>query len=193
MHRRGRDAERVGFANSGGLVFVDESAEAISTGDFARSGRAGEPQHWPLAVGRQEVQRPMRAVAVVVLDEDAEHSLEVAPVENEEPVETRGAGGADEALCYRVRLRRSHRCLDDLDAFAGEDSVEGARVSAVAVANQEPKPRRLLLERPRELAGPLADPRSGRVSGAAGEVDASAGLASWMKKRNGRTAGARSS
>jgi len=35
-------------------------------------------------VGRQEVERAVRAVAVVVLDEDAEHSLEVAPVENED-------------------------------------------------------------------------------------------------------------
>ena len=39
-----------------------------------------------------------------MLDEDAENSLEVAPVENEEPVETLGAGGADEALGDRIRF-----------------------------------------------------------------------------------------
>ena len=39
-----------------------------------------------------------------MVDEDAEHSFEVAPVENEEPVETFGAGGADETLGDRIRF-----------------------------------------------------------------------------------------
>jgi hypothetical protein len=41
-HRSGSDAEdgtpRVGFANSGGLVFVDEAAEAIAAADTAAGG-----------------------------------------------------------------------------------------------------------------------------------------------------------
>jgi hypothetical protein len=79
----------------------------------------------------------MRAVAVVVVDEDKEHSLEVAPVENEEPIETLGADGADEALCDRIRLGRPDRCPDDLDAFAVKDGVEVTRELGIAIADQE--------------------------------------------------------
>jgi hypothetical protein len=38
----------------------------------------------------------MRPLGVVVLDIDAEHSLEVAAVENEQPVEAFRANGADQ-------------------------------------------------------------------------------------------------
>jgi len=77
----------------------------------------------------------VRPVQVVVVDEDSEHVLEVPPVEDQEPVEALSADSADEALCDRVRLRRSHRCLDDLDAFAREDGIEVAGVLAVSVAD----------------------------------------------------------
>ena len=85
-----------------------------------------------------------------------------------------GAGGADETLCERVRLRRSYRGLDDHDALASEDGVEVASELAVAVTDQEAKRFRSLLERPGELARVLSGPGSGRVGGAAGHVDASA-------------------
>ena len=80
----------------------------------------------------------MRPVGVVVIDEDAEHTLEVPSVEDQKPVETFSAGGADEALGDRVRLWSAHRRLDDLDAFACEDGIEVAGELAVAVADQEP-------------------------------------------------------
>jgi hypothetical protein len=41
-----------------------------------------------------------------VLDEDAQNSFEMAPVDDEEPVETLGAGGADEALGDCIRFGR---------------------------------------------------------------------------------------
>src|SRR5262245_59547206 len=44
----------------------------------------------------------------------------------------------------------------------------------MAVANQEAETRRLLLDRPDELARLLGDPLSARVGGAAGEVNAAA-------------------
>jgi hypothetical protein len=43
-------------------------------------------------------------MAVVVVDEDAEHALEVPAVEDEEPVEALRADGADEALGDRIRF-----------------------------------------------------------------------------------------
>jgi hypothetical protein len=59
-----------------------------------------------------------------VAGEDAEHALEVTLVHDQEPVETFGGEDADETVGGCVRLRRSHRRLDDLAAFAGEDGIE---------------------------------------------------------------------
>ena len=61
--------------------------------------------------------------------------LEVSAVEDQEPVETLSANGADEALGDRVRLRRPKRCADDFDALASEHLVEGAAELAVAIVD----------------------------------------------------------
>jgi hypothetical protein len=84
---------------------------------------------------RAQGEGAMRALAVVMLDVDAEYSLEVAPVKDEEPIEALGADGAYEALrnCVCLGARTSH----DPDPLAAEDFVEGPRVLAVAVADQE--------------------------------------------------------
>src|SRR5262249_18053040 len=52
--------------------------------------------------------------------------------------------------------------------------VEATRELRIAVANKEAETRRLLLDRPGELAGLLGDPLSAWVGGAAGEVNAAA-------------------
>jgi len=44
-------------------------------------------------------------VAVVVVDEDAKHALEVLSVEDEEPVEAFRACGADEAIAFAFGAR----------------------------------------------------------------------------------------
>jgi hypothetical protein len=80
----------------------------------------------------------MRPLAVVVVDVGAEHAFEVTAVEEQQPVQTLGAYGPDEALRDRVCFRRSHRRPHDPDALAAEDFVEGAAVLAIAVADQEP-------------------------------------------------------
>src|SRR2546422_9286539 len=87
-----------------------------------------------------QVERAMRPLSVVVVDEDPEHPLEVAPVENQQPVQTLSTHRADEAFRERVCLWCPHRRLHDPDAFAAEDLVEGAAVLAVAVADQEAHP-----------------------------------------------------
>jgi hypothetical protein len=48
----------------------------------------------------------------------------VAAAEDEEPVETLGADGADEPLGVGVRLWCAHRRGDDSDPFAAEHLVE---------------------------------------------------------------------
>src|SRR6266540_4351804 len=106
-----------------------------------------------------------------MVDEDPEHAFEVTSIENQQPVETLGSDGPDEALRYRVRLRRPHWCLYGPDAFAVEDFVEGAAVLAVAVPDQEADT--LVREVEAEVARLLRHPGAVWVGGAAGEADAS--------------------
>src|SRR5215218_7760490 len=98
-------------------------------------------------VGGFEVERAVWPVAVVMVNEGPEHALEVAAVDDQQPVEALGTDGADETLRDRVRLRRLRRRLD-LDALACEDGVELACELAVAVTDQGAKRRRTLLQRP---------------------------------------------
>ena len=117
---------------------MDEAAESVSALDAAdRRAQGAEPL--VRRFGRCEMQRSVGSVGVVVVDEDAEHMFALATVHDQEPVEAFGADGADKALGDRVGFRRSQGCLDDLDAFAGEDRVEVAAELAVAVADQEAK------------------------------------------------------
>jgi hypothetical protein len=98
--------------------------------------------------------------------------LEVAPAEDQEPVKALGTDGANESFSDRVRLRCSHGCLDDPDAFAAEDFVEGAAVFAVSVADE--KPHAVIWGIEAEVACLLCHPLAGRVAGAAGEPDTTA-------------------
>ena len=79
-----------------------------------------------------------------MINEGAQYALKVTAVDEQEPVEALSASGADEAFRDRVGLRRTDRCLDDLDALACEDGVEVAGELAVAVADQEAERRRAL-------------------------------------------------
>src|SRR4029453_17918364 len=98
-----------------------------------------------------------------MLDEDPEHPFEMAAVEDQEPVETLRADGADEALGNRVRLRRSHWDADDLDPFASEDDVEVTRELALTIPDQEANRCRALRQSPSELTSLLSHPGAARV------------------------------
>src|SRR5205823_3579846 len=93
-------------ASSGGsVVLVDEAAEAVMT-----VNRAAD---WLLAGARRfrwaQVERVVRPLTVVVVGVDAKDVLEVAPVQDQQPVEALRADGTDEPLCDRVRLWCPHR------------------------------------------------------------------------------------
>ena len=68
--------------------------------------------------------------------------------DRDDPVETLSADRADQSFAERVRLGRSYRRLDDLDAFACEDGVKvaGARktVSALHAVTEAPYAERRL-------------------------------------------------
>src|SRR5213080_1507252 len=116
----------------------------------------------------------MRPMAVVMVDVDAEHLLELSPADDQDPVEALAADGADPALGERVRLRRPEWCADDLDSVASEDLVEDAAELAVSVVNQEADRCQPCRERPGELASLLGCPGPARVRGAAGQMHAPA-------------------
>ena len=141
----------------------DKSAGAVLALDDAR-WRVQPPRAVDRGIARLRIVRAMRAVRVVVVDTNAERVLEVAAVHDQDPVEALGADCGGETLAQCVRLRRSHRCLDDLEAFACEHGIEIASELAVAIADQELKRSRPLLERRDELASLLNDPRPGRLA-----------------------------
>ena len=114
----------------------------------------------------------MWALAVVVAGVDAEHVLEMAPADDQQPVETFGADRAHEALGVGVRLRCTDRRVDDLDPLAEEHLVEGCAELAVAVMDQEAHPLEQSGEA--EIARLLRHPGAGRIGRATGEVDAAA-------------------
>src|SRR5919197_6125442 len=120
----------------GAVVFVDESAESVAALDLsATRWRIGSCR-----VGRQQCQSAMWAFAVVMGGVGAKHRFEMSAADDQQPVETFGADGADEALGVGVRLRCLDRRVDHLDPFAAQDLVEGGGELAVAVVLQEPHP-----------------------------------------------------
>jgi hypothetical protein len=69
-----------------------------------------------VAVWREEIEGAVRPVLVVMRAVNAEHVFEIMTAEDEDAVEAVGADGTHPALGEGVRVRRLHRCLDDLDA-----------------------------------------------------------------------------
>ena len=99
----------------------------------------------------------MWPVLVVVATVDAEHMLEMAPAENEDPVEAVGAERADPALGEGVRVWRLDRSADHLDALGAEDLVEGVAELRVAVVDEKPE-RSLVAQLHDQVARLLDDP-----------------------------------
>jgi hypothetical protein len=114
----------------------------------------------------------MRALRVVVVDVDAQHTLEVAAVEDQQPVDAFGADGSEEPLGDGVPLRRPHRSLHDPNPVAAEHLAEGAAVLVVAIADQQA--HALVGEVDAEVARLLGASSPGGLGRAAGEPDAPA-------------------
>jgi hypothetical protein len=70
---------------------------------------------------------------VVMRDVGREDSVEVPAVDDQEPVETLAADGADPPFDERVRAGRPYRCADDPDAVGAEHLVDRRCELAVAV------------------------------------------------------------
>jgi hypothetical protein len=75
-------------------------------------------------------------MAVVVINEDAKHALEMLAIADQEPVQRFGADGPHEPLRHSVRLRGTKRGAKDLDPVAATHLVKTGREFLVSIANQ---------------------------------------------------------
>src|SRR5437660_11014358 len=112
-----------------------QAAQSITTLDHASGRCTGNVGRF----GREQRESAVRALVVVMREIDAQHSLE-ASAEDQQPVETLAADGANEALRERVCLWCVDRRMDHFDSFAAEDLVEDGGELAVAVVDQEAHP-----------------------------------------------------
>jgi SnoaL-like polyketide cyclase len=94
--------------------------------------------------------------------------LELSAAGYQEPVEARAANAADPAFHVRVRVRRSHRRANDLDAVSRQDGVEDAREHGIAVMDKEPNLPLTIVELHQQVARLLKHPSGFRT--AAGDV-----------------------
>src|SRR5205823_8699079 len=91
--------------------------------------------------------------------------------EDQEPVETFPAHAAYSALRAGIRVRRLDRRSDDLDAFAGEDRVEGMAELPVAIMDQEAVAAGWSRRDPSQVARLLHHPRRIRMTGTGDVLD----------------------
>jgi hypothetical protein len=137
------DTEPVGCTNAFMQLFgTHESAEQVAPVDSCRRILAtkGRFDSW---IRRLQPERPVWAMGVVVLDVDPQHLLEVAPADNQQPVQSLGADRPDPAFGVGVGVGRLDRRDQHLSALRLEHVVEGAGELGVAVAEQESRMRSL--------------------------------------------------
>ena len=104
----------------------------------------------------------MWPVLVVVTAVDTEHMLEMAPAEDEDPVEAVGADRAHPTLGVGVCVRGLNGRTDHRDALGAKDLVEGVAELGVAIVEEEPE-RVPVAELHDEVARLLGDPVSVRI------------------------------
>jgi len=92
------------------VVFVDESGEYITTDDLSEASRPGFRTPW---LRRHQPQGPMRSMAVVVLDELRQDTVEMSRSDDQQVIETLAAGGSDPALREGVGARSPDRGARD--------------------------------------------------------------------------------
>jgi hypothetical protein len=167
------DAESVTRCFSAGLggspVLVDHSTEDAMTPDrgVEQGHRGGVVQWWAL------VEVLVRTVVVEVLGELVEDGAGVSLVVDQQSVGAFVADAANEPFGVAVRSGCPGRDLDHIDAFGGEDGIEGGGELGVPVADQEAEGGDPLAEVHQEVAGGLGGPGCARVGGHAEEVESS--------------------
>jgi hypothetical protein len=102
------------------------------------------------------------------------HVLELAPAEDEQPVEAFATDAADPAFGVGVRVRCPDGCADHGDSFASKDVIEAAAELGVAIVNEEAERLLAIIESHQQVARLLGDPGACRVRRAGDELDPAA-------------------
>ena len=97
-------------------------------------------------------------MAVVVVDELTEYDLELAPVEDQHPVETLAAESADKAFGECIGPRSSDGRSDDTYSICAEDFVKARGELGISVAHQGSDRTRSLRKCRAQVASLLNDP-----------------------------------
>src|SRR5262245_46480768 len=125
-------------------------------------------------VGRRERERSMWSVAVVVVPEDGEHTIQVLLVQDQQPIEALRANGAYESLRHAIRLRGLKRRSNDLHTAASKHLVKTARELLIPIPNQETERCRALGDAPGQVAGLLRHPWRARMGRAGRDMHTAA-------------------
>ena len=112
-----------------------------------------------------EVESPVRATFVVVLDVLPKDHGQMTSAEHEHPVEALRPNGSHPAFRERVGPRRSDRCLDHPNALGSEYLVEAGRELRISVPDQEFDGPTPVEEITGEVASHLGDKGPGRMVG----------------------------
>ena len=123
---------------------------------------------------------------VVVINEFAQDSLELAPMKNQHRVEALTSNGAYEALGERIRTRGLKGRADDPDPLGSAHLIETRAELGIAVPDQELPRVSLLSQGEAQIASLLSDPLPHRIGGDGDEVDP---LVSISMKNNTRRDG----
>jgi hypothetical protein len=150
-------------------ILVDEVAQDVSSSELSGVDVADEGRS-RVGVGRCMLAEGLvGTVRVVVLDVPGEHDFEVAPSEDEHPVQALAPDGADESLGEGVSPRRPDGCLVDRSALGGEDGVEGDGELG-SITEEGPDCRGLPGEGPQRF-GSVGSSRRPGIGGDAGDPD----------------------
>ena len=79
----------------------------------------------------------VRSGLVVVTHPLLEHAPKMPFIQHNQPVETLSTDRADQPLAIGIRLRAAHRSLQHRQTHCGNCPVDGRRINAVAVVNEE--------------------------------------------------------
>jgi len=109
------------------------------------------------------------SVLVVVVDVVANDAVELLLVPDDGAVKQLSSDRSDPALGERVGYRRSHGCLEDLEAFGAEHLVKRVDELAAAVTNECPCVFEAFGVADEQVPGGVGGPRSGRVRCDTGE------------------------
>ena len=150
-------------------VFVQQPAKSISPNPCV-NGRQ-RPLELPL-LQCLKLQRTVRSLSVVMVNVNPEDVLEVAPGEDEKPVQALCPHGSDPSLADGVGTRRPDRCANHLHTLSRKHLIERTAELAVAVVDEKPERLCPLVEVEGEVPRLLGNPAAVGVGGATRELDA---------------------